>query len=205
MFGRERILGAAYDCLLEQKWNALPVNPSLFRLPFVILSYQDYADLANIPVDRLISDPALAEGCTVAGLHGKTLLFYNAQSPPPRQRFTVAHELGHLLLRHSERGHQEENEADSFASMLLMPDALLAVLRRKGLCLTEAFLVRTFGVSRGAARRKLTESTCFSIPHPSDALIKAQFSPELARLLPYQEPDAGFEALHDRYLHRFKG
>lgn len=68
-------------------------------------------------------------------------IFYNAKARPERQRFTLAHELGHFVLHRD--GHasfncdkesiytgadtlkQIEREADEFASNLLMPGDLL--------------------------------------------------------------------------------
>lgn len=45
--------------------------------------------------------------------------------PPDRQRFTVAHELGHLLM-HTIPGEEQENQADQFAAEFLMPAADIA-------------------------------------------------------------------------------
>ena len=47
------------------------------------------------------------------------LIFVNNALPPDRYRFTVAHELGHLVL-HDAPSETMENEADEFASELLM-------------------------------------------------------------------------------------
>jgi Zn-dependent peptidase ImmA (M78 family) len=54
---------------------------------------------------------------------------YNESQHPHRQRFTVAHEVGHLLLGHTEKNFvldlkskkPEEVEANQFAAELLMP------------------------------------------------------------------------------------
>lgn len=58
----------------------------------------------------------------------------NANHPRVRQRFTVAHELGHYIMGHDEapilddtfdKNSDKEREANKFASELLMPYALL--------------------------------------------------------------------------------
>lgn len=50
------------------------------------------------------------------------VIFFNRKRPADRQRFTVAHELGHLLMHAQRPPHDKmEEEANSFASELLMP------------------------------------------------------------------------------------
>lgn len=82
----------------------------------------------------------------------------------PRTRFTVAHELGHVVLHGddaldldgpAEPDHQEqiEREANIFAAHLLIPDA---GLKRLGPISAEA-LARRFGVSSMMASRRLAE------------------------------------------------
>ena len=88
MFGRERIVTAAYSCLLEQKWHTFPIEPARFHFSWPVISYQEYARLSNV-------SPAVFleygyDGFSVAGLKGQTFILYNDQSPLCRQRFTVA-------------------------------------------------------------------------------------------------------------------
>lgn len=45
--------------------------------------------------------------------------------PPDRQRFTVCHELGHLIM-HAVPGDEQEDQADKFAAEFLMPVADIA-------------------------------------------------------------------------------
>jgi hypothetical protein len=68
-------------------------------------------------------------------------IFYNGKAPAERQRFTIAHELGHFVLHRGQRPNFScdkesvysgadrmrsiEREADDFASKLLMPGDLL--------------------------------------------------------------------------------
>lgn len=61
------------------------------------------------------------------------IIGYNSKQHTHRQRFTVAHELGHLMLGHTHKGSDynpeskdvQEFEANCFASELLMPLATL--------------------------------------------------------------------------------
>lgn len=63
----------------------------------------------------------------------KATIGYNQTQHPHRQRFTVAHEIGHLLLGHTGRNFildlnskkPEEIEANQFAAELLMPLEML--------------------------------------------------------------------------------
>jgi len=64
---------------------------------------------------------------------GSSLINYNSTSPIVRQRFTVAHELGHILLGHNSRAKIidfyskdiNEQQANVFASELLVPLQML--------------------------------------------------------------------------------
>lgn len=58
----------------------------------------------------------------------KYIIVYNDNKPPNRIKFTIAHELGHILLGHlDERNNQysKEYEADTFASNLLAPPQMI--------------------------------------------------------------------------------
>ena len=74
----------------------------------------------------------------VSGAHAKKgdkhIITYNRNHHPHRQRFTVAHELGHLLLEHVNMQNNEENftstkpeetAANKFAAELLVPSEFL--------------------------------------------------------------------------------
>jgi Zn-dependent peptidase ImmA (M78 family) len=70
----------------------------------------------------------------------------NAEHARTRQRFTIAHELGHLVLYAEGTDEDSEREADQFAGALLIPRAMLrdAVAETPDLNL----LRRRFNVSR---------------------------------------------------------
>ena len=109
------------------------------------------------PVDQII----VAEGITIAPMHwgrhypldglfvrSKRVIAINLDKPLRRQRFSLAHELGHYVLNHdylkqlgeeididhppeaTRFSHQSlEGEADEFANELLVPRALLQRFR----------------------------------------------------------------------------
>lgn len=53
---------------------------------------------------------------------GPPLIFINSNLPSDRYRWTICHELGHLVM-HSEPRETQEDEADAFAAEFLMPHA----------------------------------------------------------------------------------
>jgi len=74
----------------------------------IIIPFQPLADIG-------------AEGVTIFGDRGEVYIFINPTSYADRQRFTLAHELGHALL-HRIPTLEMEKQADRFASELLMPE-----------------------------------------------------------------------------------
>jgi len=93
--------------------------------------------------------------------HGQRHIFVNKNDPPTRQRFTLAHELGHAVLHSGENlidyrrnlegsNDRKEVEANKFAAEVLMPEELFrrAWIHRNGDARRTAVL---FGVSSAAA------------------------------------------------------
>ena len=63
------------------------------------------------------------DGLSTVSEKGNRIIFLNMRMPNDRQRFSLAHELGHLIMHFDVPSFPEEveNEADRFASELLMP------------------------------------------------------------------------------------
>ncbi len=134
-------------------------SKGLKRIPFDV---EGLATSIGIQVDYL----PLAED--VSGFlrrqNSEWIIGINSLHHRNRQRFTLAHELGHYFLHRDIGGFedralfrremqfdQRESEANSFASKLLMPETefrTLVVGQRAGLDL----LARHFGVSPAAAK-----------------------------------------------------
>lgn len=103
------------------------------------------------------------------GLNGRPLIAYNPNESSTRQRFTIAHELGHHILGHGARNRdtpehftmtnrdQAEVGANKFAASLLMPDDYLkAVIDVRNIRNVDR-LAGIFNVSRTAMIYRLKE------------------------------------------------
>ncbi len=83
------------------------------------------------------------------------LIILNSSMPADRERFTLAHELGHLVMHTTITAPEEaEREADSFASEFLMPAAEIRT-QLKGITLERAAQLKpVWKVSMGALIRR---------------------------------------------------
>ena len=119
----------AWELILNENITALPVNmTSLCRnLGIRLQPYDGHVDGVDDDGESTIMPD------------GVPLIVYNRQKPRPRKRFTVAHELGHILLGHvgqyqlvnrepSPNDNPIEQAANVFASRLLAPACVLWAL-----------------------------------------------------------------------------
>jgi len=114
------------------------------------------------PVD--VERIAFREGLRVVRKHlgaadgfiDDNIITVNADHARTRQRFTIAHELGHLVLHADGTDDNSEREADQFASALLIPREMLrhAVAEAQDIDV----LRRRFNVSREALWIALEEA-----------------------------------------------
>lgn len=154
---------------------------------------QNGISAAPVPVERIAKrsgaqvrytpfDGDLSGMATITG--GICVIGVNSMHPPVRQRFTLAHELGHICLHrpilensvHLDRGSLRrdwlstkgvepvEIEANAFASELLIPKSLLEqALRGRSIDFEDDdeldVLARKFRVSSAAMRFRLIRET----------------------------------------------
>ena len=149
----------AWQILIDCKVDKLPVSTAALceHYGWVLADYQE--GKAAIDLLGLSSLTERTDGfCTVTDHF--TYIFYNSGLPVGRQRFTVAHEIGHLALGHVGQGRvttinrepnpkdsQEETQANQFAARLLAP---ACVLHELGATTPEA-IQQVCGLSRQAA------------------------------------------------------
>jgi len=94
------------------------------------------------------------------GLHGaEYMLAINANDPITRQKFTIAHEIGHVVVgasKHELSAHDEEDWCNQFATALLIPKPLVEQYAQTAIGLSSWFeFAETFGVSRTVAMRRV--------------------------------------------------
>lgn len=147
--------GAAQE-LLSRHWDRqLPIDPVKIATAAGVSVYGrgGWADL-NYPYSGYYRK-----------YDGVPSIEYNVSEPPVRQRFTVAHELGHFALGHEDTprdagnfqssGDLRERQANKFAAELLMPASLVVHYYQNGVASSVEALANIFGVSKDAMGYRL--------------------------------------------------
>ncbi len=175
----------AWKVLLECGVKELPINlkyiAEYYHIP--IISYSDF------PLTQLfIPDVISGDGFTTS-ISGKPYIILNdKKNNRYRRRFTVAHELGHNLLKHSSeiiffRNSEidnpfkiEEVEANIFARDLLMPATVLAALQihTPKQIMQLCHISYTSAVIRAKRLQLLYQRNAFQI-HPLEKEVRKQF------------------------------
>ena len=107
-----------------------------------VFSYQEMAERFALSSGRFSAMLSSEYGLTIR--KGKqALILYNQEKDSRTVRFTIAHELGHVVLHHMEDTRTTDREANCFARNLLCP---LPVARGLHLTSPEDY-ASTFGVS----------------------------------------------------------
>lgn len=113
------------------------------NIQFIPIPVEEIAEKLNVFVEREPFGGAELSGVLIRD-ENSTIIGVNKNDSPERQRFTIAHELGHFLLHkgtaiHVDRNFRvnfrngvssqatdfEEIEANAFAAALLMPEELI--------------------------------------------------------------------------------
>ena len=184
---------AAWNTLIECGVSSLPVRPSEIckHYNWVLADY--VAGQRSIELLGLAELKDKTDGfCAVTENH--VYIFFDSSLPTGRQRFTVAHEIGHLILGHVGRGmatvenreptgteRAEERQANQFAVRLLAP---ACVLHEIGAITPEA-IRELCGISRQAAefradRMQGLERRSRYYSHPLEQQVIKQFESYIA-------------------------
>lgn len=111
----------AWQILIDSKADSLPID---------LNKILQYLNITALPYDFKSE---------IRGTHkklpaGKQVIYYTITADEQQARFTIAHEIGHILLKHYNLKNSIEKEANSFAARLLMP---LGVLNAIGITKAE--------------------------------------------------------------------
>ncbi len=122
----ERATNAAYYVLrnYNYKFPEVDIRYILFTRPNIkICSYSTAAKRFGISHNGFTYNFASSEhGFTVADYdNDRFIIYYNDWKDDKTIRFTMAHELGHIVLRHHEDNDVENKEANCFARNILCP------------------------------------------------------------------------------------
>ncbi len=166
----------AIELLCKQNFESifdlthLSVERLVLPVSAVFDSFSSYCEKTGAPKSCLCG--AGTDGLTVRR-DGQYIILYNDQVGNERRRaFTLAHEVGHILLSHAgERPEVEEREANAFAASLLCPAIAARYLaHRDGSPLTAELLCANFFLSAEAAKTRLRDLRR-PAPPPADTEI----------------------------------
>lgn len=123
----DRAATLAYRCLLKLNTAQLPVRPlAILRRcrNTVVYTYQQAAEFLQMDAAEFERRYGDADAFTIRGGE-QYVVCYREGGNPARLNFTLAHELGHILLHHEEDAAADEAEANCFAGHLLCPEPVV--------------------------------------------------------------------------------
>lgn len=153
---------AAYETLLAAGVRSFPVDPGELtaHLPHVrLMSYRQAAAALQITESELRWDAPSQDAFTLCEQREgsrRFLILFEEGMPLPRRRFTLAHELGHVLLGLHPEDPRAEMLMNCFAAHLLCPRPLIRLMARCVCPLPQDWLCRMTGLSPGAIKMILS-------------------------------------------------
>lgn len=113
----------ACRALLRLGVQEMPVNPlRILRIckGTRLMTFDRAAEIMGWDEDEFARRCGDADAFTIR-MGGQYVVCYRVGGNPARLNFTLAHELGHIILKHQHEDDAEEAEADHFAMHLLTP------------------------------------------------------------------------------------
>ena len=157
----ERCTALATELLYKQNIKDRILN--IQRLDYgdkniIFDTIQNYALLTHRPISDFLTEdnPILKDGCTLVLGNNTYLVLYNNQiNNWEHLNWTLAHEIGHIYMEHTEDGEKEEIEAHFFAAQLFMPEYSILMMSREHGSISTNDLIEIFGVSPKAAQKRI--------------------------------------------------
>lgn len=113
------------DFILKNKICSLPINLNniIHQNKWKVIKYSKLKCLDIYEYNQLMK---LNLGFSELTQKKEYFIFYNDDQPIEVQRFTIAHEIGHIIFNHfNSPSENREQEANMFAARLLMPMCVL--------------------------------------------------------------------------------
>ena len=152
----EKAQNAATNLLLKQNISNLRIDvKSLFLDKAIIIdSIQHYCLLTGTRKEEYIYNGF--SGAYVLKLKtGLFIILYDEDDSIHRQRWGIAHELGHIYLEHDNDESKQEVEANFFAAQLLMPEIIIRYANKLQGHFSIYDVSKYFDVSEDAAQRRI--------------------------------------------------
>lgn len=149
-FSYYNVRNNAWDFLIKNNITKYPLDLREIALKnnWNIWSFKKYCEVRKMNYNDLIKK--YPDGFTEI-IDDKIFICYNQQNNKQRNRFTICHEIGHIVLKHLYKGQKLEKEANMFAARILMPMLLIKELD----ITTPEELVKICDVSIDAAKYRL--------------------------------------------------
>ena len=98
------------------------------QLGFVVVPYSTLSEKKREKLN-IGSEDGINVLCEIEKDVFVTFIYYNDEMPDRRIRFTIMHEIGHIILDHTEYSELAESEANYFAKYALAPPPLVHKLK----------------------------------------------------------------------------
>ncbi len=144
-----RALNRAYGLRLKYGWKQSRFDvflPISVEKELHCCKFSTFCRMSGMSREELLATGVSQDGFTVRQ-NGRAVIVYNEALPETRRRFTIAHELGHIVLGHDCDDRERDAEANCFARNLLMP-----LLYAQSAGADFRHYPALFGVSTAAAR-----------------------------------------------------
>lgn len=151
-------------------------SSNIVSVPICCFQLAKALKIECIPYSSL--SPKKQAACYEISDEGFTLddtIYYNDTQTDTRIRFTIMHEIGHIVLEHIEDDKNSDLEANFFARYILVPPVLVYAIDRSG-NVSEEQIRHTFNVSHPVAEysydyyNKWTNHITFGLPEVDVAI-----------------------------------
>lgn len=159
---------------LTDKVRLILEKTGINEAPIPLKKIADYFSIKVIPYDNF---PDSISGTIITNEDGSVTIGVNSKNSKVRQRFTIAHEMGHFFLGHDiksqivddhlDKSTDREKEANKFAAELLMPKNLFINDIKNKISIPE--LAKKYNVSEQSVSIRILDPVFFKkLNNPSN-------------------------------------